>query len=243
MELDKNIQEKVKQYQPSPERLDAVRDVPLLFLVGISGAGKNALMQRLLSEYPNEYHEFVTHTTRAPRQNHGVMERDGVEYHFITVETAQTMLEHKLYIEANVYGNNIYGTSLNEMLAAKKEGRIVIGDIDVNGVDSFINCGLAVKPVFILPPSYDIWQQRLLSRYHGNAIDREDWERRMHTAYDEIKHAMDDEHYYLVINDDLAETASVINDIAHGTENSKHPENSMAIAQGILDGIATALQK
>jgi len=242
MELDRHLQEKVLAYEPSRERLEAVRDVPLLFMVGISGAGKNTIMRQLLAEYPDQYHEFVTHTTRPPRSNHGVMERDGIEYHFIDLATANTMLDNKDYIEANVYSNNIYGTSLAEIEAAQSEHRIGIGDIDVNGVANFVRLGLAVKPVFILPPSYDVWQQRFMSRYTDQQIDHEDWLSRMRTAKQEIQHALKTDYYYLVVNKDLNEIVEVINTIAHGGAGYEHrPMGAVAVAEEILDRIDAEL--
>jgi guanylate kinase len=242
MELDKHLQEKVLAYEPSYERLEAVHDVPLLFMVGISGAGKNTIMHQLLAQYPDQYREFVTHTTRAPRSNHGVMERDGVEYHFIDLATADSMLDNKDYIEANVYSGNVYGTSLTEIEAAQSEHRIGIGDIDVNGVANFVRLGLAVKPVFILPPSYDVWQQRLMSRYTDQQIHHKDWLNRMRTAQQEIQHALETDYYYLVVNKDLSEVVAAINTIAHGdTKYEHHPVGAVAVAQEILDHIEAEL--
>lgn len=237
MELDRQLQEKVLAYEPSPERLNAVRDVPLLFMVGISGAGKNTIMQHLLAEYPDQYHEFVTHTTRHPRANHGVMEQDGLEYHFIDLATAEEMLDNKDYIEANVYSNNIYGTSLAEIEAAQKEHRIGVGDIDVNGVANFIKLGLAVKPVFILPPSYEVWQQRFMSRYEGREINQEDWLNRMRAAKEEIEHAIDTDYYYLLVNEHLQESVERINAIAHDRYTDHQPQIAIMVAREILQHI------
>ena len=241
MELDQTIIDAVKQYQPSLDRLVSLKEVPLLFLVGISGAGKNAISTTLLVNYPNDYHEFVTHTTRAPRKNHGIMEQDGVEYHFVDMATAQQMLANHDYIEANVFSNNIYGTSIAEIERAKQEERIAIGDIDVNGVANFKRAGLNVRPVFVLPPSYEVWQQRLAARYEGHEIDKQDWQRRMETARSEILHALAVDYFYFVLNDDLPTTVETINAIAHGENRERRPETALAAAKDILNGINDAL--
>lgn len=218
MELDQALRDKVAHYQPSTERLAPLNAVPLLFLVGISGAGKNAIMAQLLETHRGEYHEFVTHTTRAPRKNHGVVEQNDVEYHFIDYATASNMLDAHDYIEANIYSNNIYGTSVAEIEAALREGRIAIGDIDVNGAAHVVGLGLNVRPVFILPPNYQTWQSRLLKRYEGHEIDQADWRNRMQTARSEIEHALATGNFYFVVNEDLAVTVEEINEIAHGKE-------------------------
>lgn len=237
MEIDAQLITKVTDYQPSTDRLAGVRDVPLLFLVGTSGAGKNTLTDKLLADYPDTYHEFITHTTRKPRVNDGVMEQNHVEYHFVSVETAEEMLDDKDYIEANFYSGNIYGTSLSEMELAKKEHKIIIGDIDANGVGNFVKLGLKVRPVFVLPPSYEVWQQRLLKRYEGHEIDRADWQRRIVTAKHELELALQNGYYYLVINDDLDATAKLINDIAHGERVERRPYEAERLIYNMLEHV------
>ncbi|MGF7229505.1 MAG: guanylate kinase [Candidatus Saccharibacteria bacterium] len=241
MELDQALIDKVTHYQPSQERLAELKDVPLLFMVGISGAGKNAIMNELLGKHATEYHEFITHTTRAPRKNHGVLEQNDVDYHFIDYATSSVMLDAHDYIEANIYSNNIYGMSVTEIEAAKREGRIATGDIDVNGATHVFQLGLNVKPVFILPPDYQTWQHRLLKRYEGHEIDQTDWRNRMLTARSEIEHALATDYFYFVVNDDLQATVVEIDEIAHGKEHDHRAETAIAAAKDILNGINDAL--
>lgn len=233
MELTEQIITKVKTYQPSRERLARFSETPMVFLVGISGAGKNAVTHQLQTQYPDIFHRFVTHTTRAPRENHGVMEQDGREYHFIDFATADTMLDTKAYIEANVYSGNVYGTSVSELEQAEREQKILIGDIDVNGVAHFYDLFPTSKPIFILPPSYDIWQQRLLTRYK-DVVNQADWHNRMLTAKREIEHVLSCPYYYLVVNDDLAGTAAVIHAIAQGELTDHDPDHARTVAEAIL---------
>lgn len=240
MELDEVLRTKVRSYQPLRERLASFDDVPIIFMVGISGAGKNALMHQLQDQYPDGYHRFVTHTTRTPRENHGQMEQNGREYHFIDLYTANSMLDNHEYIEANVYSDNIYGTSIAEIAAARQEGKILIGDIDVNGVTRFHDLLPMSKPIFILPPSYEVWQQRLMIRYEGD-VDKTDWRNRMMTAKHEIEHVLASDYYYLVVNDDLAATAAVINAIAQGELTDHNPDHAREIAQGILQSLTAHL--
>jgi guanylate kinase len=241
MEIDQTILDTMRQYQPSLDRLTPLKQVPLLFLVGVSGAGKNAVGTALRVNHPGEYHEFVTHTTRAPRKNHGVMEQDGVDYHFVDLAKAKEMLADHGFIEANYFSGNIYGTSIAEIEAAKQEGRIAIGDIDVNGVANFVRLGLNVRPVFILPPDYEVWQKRLMTRYEGHGIDQQDWRNRMQTARSEIMHALATDYFYFVLNDDLPTTVKTIDAVAHGDEPERRSELAVLAAKDILNGINDAL--
>lgn len=237
MELDEQIRQKVISYHPDPEKFAHLRDIPLLFIVGISGAGKNAISTKLKAEHPTEYHQLVTNVTRAPRKNNGVLEQDGVDYHFISMDTARSMLDSYQYIEANIYSNNVYGTSVAELESARQRNRIVIGDIDVNGVANFVRLGLHALPVFVLPPSYDVWQQRLTSRYPSGQIDQADWLARMKIARREITHALETDYFHFVINDNLSLAVETVNKIAHGESVDRRPEGAVAIAQGIVAAI------
>ena len=62
----------------------------LIVLSGPSGAGKDAVLTRMKElGYPLEY--VVTVTTRARRAE----EKDSVDYHFISMERFQEMIENK----------------------------------------------------------------------------------------------------------------------------------------------------
>src|SRR5690606_4573266 len=69
-------------YQPSDAARDVLARADVVLLVGISGAGKDTIQSRLLQR--GDYHSIITHTTRPPRANNGVMEQNGREYHFVS---------------------------------------------------------------------------------------------------------------------------------------------------------------
>lgn len=241
MELDERLIAKIEEYQPSPERLAAIRETPLLFLVGISGAGKNAITQKLLEQHPGQYHMIISHTTRAPRENHGVREQDGVAYHFVTFDTIDRMLDAKDFVEAKVvHAQNVYGTSITELEIAQATHAIAIGDIEIQGVQTYVDLGLSCKPIFILPPSYAVWQQRLRARYDGN-IDEEDLRQRMETARQEIMWVLATKYFYLVINDDLQQAVDTIHGIMHGSDVAQRSQEAVQAAKDLLNGINDAL--
>src|SRR5664279_5567920 len=81
--IDEALVRKLASYSPASATATAelVKSTPILLLVGPTGAGKDALQDKLLAT--GLYHHIVSHTTRPPRINHGVIEQDGREYHFI----------------------------------------------------------------------------------------------------------------------------------------------------------------
>src|SRR6478752_4458581 len=102
--MEDHLQTLVDDYRISTETVKLVRSTPILLLVGISGAGKDSIKHKLLDT--GKYHHIVSHTTRLPRENGGVMEQDGTEYHFVSKQQVTEMLEHGDFVEAKKYGDN-----------------------------------------------------------------------------------------------------------------------------------------
>jgi guanylate kinase len=242
MELDDRLRHKVDEYTPSAEVLAPIRDTPLLFLVGITGAGKNTTLDHLLRDYPDQYHFIVSHTTRAPRENHGVMEEDGKQYHFISPADVYEMLDAGAFIEVQPVHTSVYGTSVQEVLLAKQQNKIAITDMDIQGVDYCMGLGLNAKSVFMLPPNYDIWFERFKARY-GGRVHHHDLAVRLQSAVKEIEHALQTDYFYILINDDIDEAVELVNDIAHGKPVDPHYHKAMVVAEALLARIKAELSE
>jgi guanylate kinase len=134
-----------------------------LFVVAApSGAGKSTLVKALLAHEP-QLAVSVSHTTRAPRGQ----ERDGREYHFVTPERFQQMVERGEFFEhAHVHGNR-YGTSRAGVESLLAQGKDVVLEIDWQGALQIRALFPQALLVFILPPS---WEE-LASRLRGRGED------------------------------------------------------------------------
>lgn len=240
MESDRRLKAKVIAYSPSSEALAPIRQAPMLFLVGITGAGKNTILTELLKQYPDRYRFIISHTTRAPRENHGVMEQNGREYHFVDAAKIEQMVDDGEFIEVQPIHAQISGSSVNEVLTAFEQHKIAVSDIDVQGADYCVSLGLKVKPIFILPPNYDIWFKRFVARYEGK-VHKHDLAIRMQSAIKEIEHVLDVDYFYIVINDDLQETVGLVDEIAMGGDVDPHYHKAVATAQTLLDRIRAEL--
>lgn len=230
-EVHARLKDKLEQYEPSAETVELVRQTPILLLVGISGAGKDSITKELLKT--GKYHMLVSHTTRQPRENDGVMEQDGVEYHFITLEESERMVDAGEYVEANIYGSNVYGTSAAEVKTAHDAHKIAVTDLEIQGVADYMKIDPAnTKAVFILPPNYEIWQSRLAKRY-GATMDQADFEKRMARALQEIEHALSTPYFSFVINNVLADAVAEVGRTASGEPEVAEKEAAHRVANAL----------
>lgn len=193
-----------------------VQKTKLLLIASIAGGGKDTVVKELIKT--GDFHRIVSHTTRQPRLNHGQLEVDGQEYHFIDQAAAAQLLEDQAFIEAKYVHGNIYGTSLAEVERAFIENKVAVTDIDIQGVIEYLDVKPDTHAVFLLPPSVDTWIDRLSRRYDGDLSDhQEELQKRFQTAYEEIKHIQADERFVLIINDDLETTVKRVLEVLDGT--------------------------
>jgi guanylate kinase len=93
-------------------------------------------------------------------------------------------------------------------------------EIDVQGALELTEAVPGLRPLFILPPSYDVWMQRLSSR--GFITDAEK-ERRLRSATMEIQTALDHPAFILTVNHEVELTAA---EIMHGLDMSEQAQAS-----------------
>lgn len=239
--VDEALLQKIAAYQPSAATIELLQKTPIALVAGITGAGKDTIVTELLKS--GSYHRIVSHTTRPLRKNRGVMEQNGVEYHFIDFATANKLLDEHAYIEAKIYSDNIYGTTVDEIRRAHDEHKIAISDVEVKGVAEYVALTPTVRPIFVLPPSYDTWQQRFLARYGGNQTSyAADIHRRLEIARDELHHARSTDYYSLVINDDLATAVTEVDSLAHlPTNEPVRPLAALTLINELLDRLDATL--
>lgn len=135
-------------------------------------------------------------TSRKPRG----MERDGVEYYFISAEEFRSRVDNGDFIEwEEVYAGTCYGTLASEVDRVTGEGSNLVLDIDVKGgVNVKKRFGSEALSIFIMPPSLEILEQRLRNR----ATDAEEMiARRLAKAEYEMSFAP--QYDVTVVNDSL----------------------------------------
>ncbi|MBP6880551.1 hypothetical protein KBC31_02900 [Candidatus Saccharibacteria bacterium] len=207
--MNQRLQELVRNYQMPAKAIDILMQSKPLLIASVTGGGKNTIIDELLKT--EQFHYIISHTTRQPRENHGVLEQNGVNYWFINEDYLIAELEKQNFIEAKiVHEQNVYGTSIVEFERAITLGKKPLIEIDVQGVEEMKSHVPDVLAVFLLPPSFEVWMQRLDRR---NNFSEAELQTRMQTAKQEITAALDGD-FTMVVNDDLKTTVDYVSQLS-----------------------------
>jgi guanylate kinase len=179
----------------------------IIIITAPSGSGKTSITRHLMQHFP----QLAFSVSAATRQPRGI-EKDGVDYHFISTETFQQKIQHNQFVEWEmVYEGKYYGTLKSELEKIWKQNKIPVLDIDVKGAihvqQQFPQTSLSL---FIQPPSVEELKKRLQSRGTETA---ESLAARINKASYELSFK---EHFNkVVVNDELqkacAEATAIVN--------------------------------
>jgi guanylate kinase len=165
-----------------------------LFIISApSGGGKGTLISAVLKELENVVLS-ISFTTRPMRQG----EKHGKDYFFVSHEEFENLMKEGEFLEyAEVHGN-FYGTSKKLVESKLNQGYDVILEIDVQGALTVKKIAPESIGIFIMPPSFEVLQQRLLKR---GTETKESLKIRLENAKKEVKYYENFD--YVVINDNL----------------------------------------
>jgi guanylate kinase len=167
----------------------------ILIITAPSGAGKTSITKHLMQHFS----QLAFSVSAATRQARGI-EKDGVDYHFMSTEAFQQKIQHNEFIEWEmVYEGKYYGTLKSELKKIWAQHKIPVLDIDVKGAihvqQQFPQTSLSL---FIEPPSV----QELKNRLQGRGTETaESLAARLNKAAYEL--SFKDHFNKVVVNDDL----------------------------------------
>jgi len=152
--------------------------------------GKGTLIKRLL-ERVDGLSLAVSATTRTARPG----EREGVDYHFLSVQDFERRVAAGEFVEHAVYAGNRYGTLRSEL---QRPGRGIVLEIDVQGARQVRETLPGAVRIFVEPPSFAELRTRLAGRgsdSHEQIAARLEAAAREMEAREEFQHR--------IVNDDL----------------------------------------
>jgi guanylate kinase len=156
----------------------------ILFVISApSGTGKTTLRENLRATPDFIY--SISCTTRPPRPG----EENGVDYHFLTKEKFQALIEQGEMLEYAIVHGNYYGTPKATVKEALEQGTDVLLDIDVQGAATIrktddVMVRDSLVDVFIMPPTIEELEKRLRKR--GSETE-EQVQERLSTGREESK--------------------------------------------------------
>ncbi len=133
----------------------------LILILGPSGSGKGTVLEYLKKRHP-EFFFPLSCTTREKRPQ----EVEGDVYYFVSREEFEERLNKGEFLEyAAIHGAHYYGTLKKPITDALHDGRVVIREVDVQGVRSIreILPKEQVMTIF-LRAKWDDLKRRILKR-------------------------------------------------------------------------------
>ncbi len=169
------------------------RETIVYIISAPSGSGKSTLVNEVLKTVPGL--DFsISYTTRPSRGS----EQNGKQYHFVTRERFERMVEADEFLEHAEFDGNCYGTARQFLREAQRKGTDLLLDIDVQGATQIQQKLPDAVSIFVLPPDKKELEWRLRKRGEN---DEQDIRRRLEAAGREIEEY--DRYNYVLINDKL----------------------------------------
>jgi guanylate kinase len=234
------FEEILRDYKPSPETIKILAQTPLVTLTAPTATGRNTIIKEL--ESTGRYLFLISDTTRPPRPNNGVWERNGHEYYFRTEEEVLRDLNDGKYLEAEViHSQQVSGVSAREVQRAHDAGDIAITDVDIEGGINFANLKPDTVTICLVPPSFDAWLARIKGR---EQIEDLNLHRRLRQATKVLRLALADKRFVFVVNDQLDDAVSAVDELAtSGVHHEKHEQAAREVAKKLYDQTVAYLKE
>lgn len=175
----------------------------LFVITGPSGVGKGTLLSALLKQYTG-INVSVSATTRKPRPG----EVDGVNYHFVSKEEFENLIQKGELLEWAEFAGNYYGTFVKTVKESLDNNQNLALEIEVQGAMQVKNKIPEAVMIFILPPSLEELENRLIGR---NTETDEVRQKRLAAAEKELTQT--DIFTYKVVNDNVEDALAQLKEI------------------------------
>lgn len=178
------------------------RSGKLLVVSGPSGVGKSTITNNLRSD--DRFWISVSATTRNIRTN----EVDGIDYHFVSADRFNEMIERKEFLEWADFAGAKYGTPKQPVAEALANGKNVILEIELNGARQVRKNSNDAVLIFIEPPSWEELKSRLINR---GTESEQSTQARLDRAKEELSAAVEFDHILINhrVEDSVAELVSL----------------------------------
>lgn len=228
------FKEALTNYHISERAKNALQDLKLVLLVAPTSTGRNTVITELVKT--KGYYFIVSDTTRPPQIRDGKLEENGVNYFFRTEEEMLADIKAGEFLEAElIHDQQVSGISIRELEKAKNLHKVAITDIETAGADNVMRAKPDTKIIFLLPPSFEEWQDRIASR---GRMSEHELRNRLRSAAHEFEAALAHNYYHYVIAENVQQSASLIEAIA---QNKPNPHQGRGV--GLIHQLQDHLQQ
>lgn len=183
-----------------------------LFIVsGPSGSGKSSLINDIVSKSDN-FVRSISVTTRPRRKN----ETCGCQYHFVSNNEFDELIEKNMLLEWAFYAGYLYGTPKNFVTENLNKGKNVILVIEVQGAMQVIKKMKGAYLIFITTSSFKELEERIKKRGTDNS---EEIKMRLGIAKSEMDHM---KHYdCIIVNNNYNEALLNLKEVLNSQKGRK----------------------
>lgn len=124
-----------------------------------------------------------------------------MHYHFVPMADFEDLISKDGFVEHAQFGGNRYGTSKATIEEQTAKGKVVLLDIEMEGVKQIKQSSIDARYIFIAPPSIDALESRL----RGRGTEQEaSIQKRLAQATNELEYSKTPGvHDIIIVNDDL----------------------------------------
>jgi len=211
----------VENYRPDEHVLEELGSVHLVMIVGPTGVGKSTLIKAC------GLPQVIGDASRPPREG----EVNGVDYWFRSEEEMLTEADAGRYLQLAVGSEG--DLKATHAASFPRSGPAIFAVI-ASAVDEFRHLPFAeTTTVVIVPPSYDIWMERI-DMHH---TDPQKLAIRFEEARRSYEFALNDEASIFIVDDELNATIPRLLDVAVGKVSHQEHVRARAIARELLGRI------
>lgn len=206
---DDELKKLVDAYGPSQDTLESMAYVSLMATVGPSATGKTTIMKTLAAADP-AFHFVVGETSRRPRPS----EQNGLDLFFRDRDEILADLKAGRLTQVVIGPNgDLYCTRIDNFSTSK----VNLFPLIPLGVKQFRALPLKfMATAFIVPDSYEHWQQWLKKQAAEGNWNQEKLRQRLLEAKSSFEFALKDPQMNFVLNDKLEKAAGRLSQAAHG---------------------------
>jgi guanylate kinase len=216
------LPELVRNYQPASDVASHIKNLDLLMIIGPSGVGKTAIINRLNLQY------IPSDTTRLPRSG----EKEGIDF-FFRQDYDQIIDEIKngRYVQVAVdSGGDLKATRDSTY----PQTGIAVMAVIASVVPNFRQLGFRkTMSVFITPPSFEEWMQRL----DVHELSAEQQALRLAEAARSFEFALNDKEVHLILNDDIQDAVNQTKNVLEGIIDREREAETRSLAEFLLGNV------